>query len=109
MSNFHIFGKSENIRELPFHIFQGNESIAVKKLIIEWESKETEPCVMITSTLIERVSKLVTKTRISEVEFYRVQQAYMHCATITIESMFCEQLPKFKMLFIKLIESKSKL
>ena len=54
MSNFHIFGKSEIIRELPFHVFEGNETIAVKKLIIEWESKESEACVMITSTLIDK-------------------------------------------------------
>ena len=54
MSKFHIFGKSENITELPFHIFEGNDAIAVKKLIIEWESKNTETCVMITSTLIDK-------------------------------------------------------
>ena len=119
MSNFHIFGKSENIRELPFHIFEGGETIAVKKLIVEWESKETEACVLITSTLIEKETqnlrqqlcsfvKLPT-SKISEVEFtnpvfYRVQLAFMHNGTITIESMFGEPLPKIKNVFIQLIE-----
>ena len=119
MSNFHIFGKSENIRELPFHIFEGGETIAVKKLIVEWESKETAACVLITSTLIEKETqnlrqqlcsfvKLPT-SKISEVEFinpvfYRVQLAFMHNAAITIESMFGEPLPKIKNVFIQLIE-----
>ena len=119
MSNFHIFAKSEIIRELPFHIFEGNETIAVKKLIIEWESRGTEACVMITSTLIERESQNLRQqlcsfvksptSKISEVEFtnpvfYRTQVTYMHYATITIESMFGEPLPKIKNVFIQLIE-----
>ena len=119
MSNFHIFGKSEIIRELPFHVFEGNETIAVKKLIIEWESKESEACVMITSTLIDKgpqnlrqqlCSFVKSRTsKLSEVEFtnpvfYRIQLACMHYATITIESMFGEPLPKIKNVFIQLIE-----
>ena len=119
MSNFHIFGKSEIIRELPFHVFEGNETIAVKKLIIEWESKESEACVMITSTLIDKGPQNLRQqlcsfvksptSKLSEVEFnnpvfYRIQLACMHYATITIESMFGEPLPKIKNVFIQLIE-----
>ena len=119
MSNFHIFGKSEKITELPFHIFEYNDTIAVTKLIIEWESKNTEACVMVTSTLIEKESENLrqqlcslvksSKSKISEVEFtnpvyYRVQATYMHYAAITIESMFGEPLPKIKNVFIQLIE-----
>ena len=119
MSNFHIFGKSENITELPVYISDYNDTIAVKKLIIEWESRDTEACVMITSTLIERESQNLRQqlcsfvksptSKISEVEFanpvfYRTQVTYMHYATITIESMFGEPLPKIKNVFIQLIE-----
>ena len=119
MSNFHIFAKSEIIRELPFHIFEGNETIAVKKLIIEWESRETEACVMISSTLIDKDPQNLRQqlcsfvksptSKFSEVEFanpvfYRTQVTYMHYATITIESMFGEPLPGIKNVFIQLIE-----
>ena len=118
MPTFHIYGKSEKITDLPFYVFDYNDSIAIKKLIIEWDSKKTEVCGMILTDLIEKDSQNLKQqlcafvksptSKITEVDFanpvfYNLQTRYMHCSTLTIQSMFGEQLPEIKNIFLQLI------
>ena len=118
MPNFHIYGKTEKITDLPFYIFEYHDTIAVKKLIIEWDSKKTEACGMILTDLIEKDSQnqkqqLCTfvkspTSNITEVDFtnpvfYKLQTPYMHCSSLTIQSMFGEELPEIKNVFLQLI------
>ena len=117
---FDIYGKQVDGKlqiELPYHEFKWNDKIALRKVIIDWRTKE-KVFGVIKSSLVDLgptnpkqqllsfskpASTTITDIDIPDLEFYRIQIQQMDAASISVESMFGKSIPHIKNIYLQLV------
>ena len=117
---FDIYGKLINgkiIFDLPYHDFKWTDKIALRKVIIDWKSRE-KVFAVIRSNLVDLgpenpkqqllafskpTSTTITDIDIPDPEFYRVQILQLDAASISVESMFGRPIPEIKNIYLQLV------
>ena len=117
---FDIYGKQVDGKlqiELPYHDFKWTDKIALRKVIIDWRTKE-KVFGVIKSTLVDLgpanpkqqmlafskpATTTITDIDIPDPEFYRVQILQMDAASISVESMFGKSIPQIKNIYLQLV------
>ena len=116
---FDIYAKrinNELVFDLPYHEFGWTDQIALRRLIIDWKTKEKTFAVL-RSNLVDlgpdnpkqqliSIAKPgfspVTDIQISNPTFYRVQLQQLENASITLEPMFDREVPPVKNIYLQL-------
>ena len=117
---FDIYGKQIDgklVIPLPYHDFKWTDKIALRRVIIDWKTKE-KAFAVIKSTLVDLgpnnpkqqllafskpASTTITDIDIPDPEFYRVQIRQMDAASITVDSIFEKSLPQIKNIYLQLV------
>ena len=114
---FNIFEKRNIINQLPVYEFNWNEQIAVRKIIIQWNSTKSMTGIIV-SDLIDHNQfnprrQLCSFTKpegstVTEIEFlnpifYDIQKRFLHDATISVEALFSNEVQHINNIFIQLI------
>ena len=117
---FDLYGKQVDGKlqiELPYHDFKWTDKIALRKVIIDWRTKE-KVFGVIKSTLVDLgpanpkqqllafskpATTTITDIDIPDPEFYRVQILQMDAASISVESMFRKPIPQIKNIYLQLV------
>jgi len=112
-----IFGNQNKINQMPYHEFNWHEEIAVKTILIEWISSKAMIGILqsdlvdqnplnphqqlCTFTKVEGSN--VTEVYFSDPVFYGIQKHSLHDATISIKSLFNDEIQQIKHIHIQLI------
>ena len=116
---FDIYGKQINgqlIFELPYHQFKLSEKIALRRVIIDWKTKEKCFAVIKTNlvdlgpcnpkrqilSLAKQTATTVTDVQISDPVLYPIQIDQLENASITIEPMFDKAVPQIKNIYLQI-------
>ena len=117
---FDIYGKQvENkiVFDLPYHNFKWTDRIALRRVIIDWKSRE-KTFAVIKSNLVDLgpenpkqqllafskpAATTITDIDIPDPEFYRVQIQQMDAASISVESIFGKKLPAINNIYLQLV------
>ena len=114
---FNIFGNQNKITQLPYHEFNWDEQIAVKKIIIEWISTKAMIGI-VQSDLVDQnpfnpnqelcsfakpEGSTVTEIYFSDPLFYGIQKHSLHDATFSIKSLFNDEIQQIKHIHIQLV------
>ena len=116
---FDIYGKRVNnniIFDLPYHDFKWTDKIAVRRVIIDWRTKD-KVLAVIRSDLVDMgpcnpkrqlfaVTKLATST-ITDIQvpnpvYYPVQINQLENARISIEPLFDKAVPQIKNIYLQI-------
>ena len=118
MKIFDIYRTNAGEFELPYYEFNNMEKIAIKKIIIEWKSAPHKVFGIVTTNLIcgfseNRRNQLCSfvkmpKSTITEAVFndpiyYEVHRPFLQDSRLEIESMFGEELPEMKNVYLQLV------
>ena len=116
---FDIYGKivnNELVFDLPYHEFEWSDQIALRRLIIDWKTKEKTFAVLRSNlvdlgpenpkqqlvSIIKSGYAAITDIQIPNPIFYRVQIQQLENASITIEPMFDRPIPQIKNIYLQL-------
>ena len=117
---FDIYGKQVGgklVVELPYHKFQWTDQIALRRVIIDWKTRE-KTFGIIKSDLVDLgpenpkqqllafskpAATTITDIDIPDPEFYRVQIQQMDGASIGVESIFRKKLPAINNIYLQLV------
>ena len=116
---FDIYGKivnNELVFDLPYHEFEWRDQIALRRLIIDWKTKEKTFAVLRSNlvdlgpenpkqqlvSIIKSGYAAITDIQIPNPIFYRVQIQQLENASITIEPMFDRPIPQIKNIYLQL-------
>ena len=112
-----IFGNQNKITQLPYHEFNWDEQIAVKKIIIEWISTKAITGI-VQSDLVDKnpfnpnqqlcsftksEGSTLTEICFSDPVFYGIQKHSLHDATFSIKSLFDDEILQVKHIHIQLM------
>ena len=117
---FDIFGKQVGgklVVELPYHEFKWTDQIALRRVIIDWKTRE-KTFAVIKSNLVDLgpanpkqqllafskpAATTITDIDIPDPEFYRIQIQQMDGASISVESIFGKKLPMINNIYLQLV------
>ena len=117
---FDIYGKQvENkiVFDLPYHNFKWTDRIALRRVIIDWKSRE-KTFAVIKSNLVDLgpenpkqqllafskpAATTITDIDIPDPDFYRVQVQQMDAASICVQSIFGKKLPTINNIYLQLV------
>ena len=116
---FDIYAKIVNNRlvfDLPYHEFQWTDQIALRRLIIDWRTKEKTFAVLRSNlvdlgpenpkqqliSIIKSGYSTITDIQVPNPVFYRVQIQQLENASISLEPMFDRAIPQIKNIYLQL-------
>ena len=116
---FDIYAKIVNnqlVFDLPYHEFQWTDQIALRRLIIDWRTKEKTFAVLRSNlvdlgpenpkqqlvSIIKSGYSTITDIQVSNPVFYRVQIQQLENASISLEPMFDRAIPQIKNIYLQL-------
>ena len=116
---FDIYAKIVNNRlvfDLPYHEFQWTDQIALRRLIIDWRTKEKTFAVLRSNlvdlgpenpkqqlvSIIKSGYSTITDIQVSNPVFYRVQIQQLENASISLEPMFDRAIPQIRNIYLQL-------
>ena len=116
---FDIYAKIVNNRlvfDLPYHEFQWTDQIALRRLIIDWRTKEKTFAVLRSNlvdlgpenpkqqlvSIIKSGYSTITDIQVTNPVFYRVQIQQLENASISLEPMFDRAIPQIKNIYLQL-------
>ena len=116
---FDIYAKIVNnqlVFDLPYHEFEWTDQIALRRLIIDWRTKE-KTFALLRSNLVDLgpenpkqqlVSVIksgystITDIQVSNPVYYRVQIQQLENASISLEPMFGRAIPQIRNVYLQL-------
>ena len=116
---FDIYAKIVNnklVFDLPYHEFQWTDQIALRRLIIDWRTKEKTFAVLRSNlvdlgpenpkqqlvSVIKSGYSTITDIQVSNPVFYRVQIQQLENASISLEPMFGRAIPQIRNIYLQL-------
>ena len=116
---FDIYAKIVNnqlVFDLPYHEFQWTDQIALRRLIIDWRTKEKTFAVLRSNlvdlgpenpkqqlvSIIKSGYSTITDIQVSNPVFYRVQIQQLENASISLEPMFDRAIPQIRNIYLQL-------
>ena len=116
---FDIYAKIVNnqlVFDLPYHEFKWTDQIALRRLIIDWRTKEKTFAVLRSNlvdlgpenpkqqlvSVIKSGYSTITDIQISNPVFYRVQIQQLENASISLEPMFGRAIPQIRNIYLQL-------
>ena len=116
---FDIYAKIVNnqlVFDLPYHEFKWTDQIALRRLIIDWRTKEKTFAVLRSNlvdlgpenpkqqlvSIIKSGYSTVTDIQVSNPVFYRVQIQQLENASISLEPMFGRAIPQIRNIYLQL-------
>ena len=116
---FDIYAKIVNnqlVFELPYHEFKWTDQIALRRLIIDWRTKEKTFAVLRSNlvdlgpenpkqqlvSVIKSGYSTITDIQVSNPVFYRVQIQQLENASISLEPMFGRAIPQIRNVYLQL-------
>ena len=116
---FDIYAKIVNNRlvfDLPYHEFKWTDQIALRRLIIDWRTKEKTFAVLRSNlvdlgpenpkqqlvSVIKSGYSTITDIQVSNPVFYRVQIQQLENASISLEPMFGRAIPQIRNVYLQL-------
>ena len=117
---FDIYGKvieNKVVFDLPYHNFKWTDRIALRRVIIDWKTRE-KTFAVIKSSLVDLgpenpkqqllafskpATTTITDIDIPDPEFYRIQIQQMDGASISVESIFGKKLPMINNIYLQLV------
>ena len=116
---FDIYAKIVNnqlVFDLPYHEFQWTDQIALRRLIIDWRTKEKTFAVLRSNlvdlgpenpkqqlvSVIKSGYSTITDIQVSNPVFYRVQIQQLENASISLEPMFDRAIPQIRNIYLQL-------
>ena len=116
---FDIYAKMVNnkmVFDLPYHEFQWTDQIALRRLIIDWRTKEKTFAVLRSNlvdlgpenpkqqliSIIKSGYSTITDIQVPNPVFYRVQIQQLENASISLEPMFDRAIPQIKNIYLQL-------
>ena len=116
---FDIYAKIVNnqlVFDLPYHEFKWTDQIALRRLIIDWRTKEKTFAVLRSNlvdlgpenpkqqlvSVIKSGYSTVTDIQVSNPVFYRVQIQQLENASISLEPMFGRAIPQIRNIYLQL-------
>ena len=116
---FDIYAKIVNnqlVFDLPYHEFKWTDQIALRRLIIDWRTKEKTFAVLRSNlvdlgpenpkqqlvSVIKSGYSTVTDIQVSNPVFYRVQIQQLENASISLEPMFGRAIPQIRNVYLQL-------
>ena len=116
---FDIYAKIVNnqlVFDLPYHEFKWTDQIALRRLIIDWRTKEKTFAVLRSNlvdlgpenpkqqlvSVIKSGYSTVTDIQVSNPVFYRVQIQQLENASISLEPMFDRAIPQIRNIYLQL-------
>ena len=116
---FDIYAKMVNnklVFDLPYHEFQWTDQIALRRLIIDWRTKEKTFAVLSSNlvdlgpqnpkqqliSIIKSGYSTITDIQVPNPVFYRVQIQQLENASISLEPMFDRAIPQIKNIYLQL-------
>ena len=116
---FDIYAKIVNnqlVFDLPYHEFKWTDQIALRRLIIDWRTKEKIFAVLRSNlvdlgpenpkqqlvSVIKSGYSTVTDIQVSNPVFYRVQIQQLENASISLEPMFGRAIPQIRNIYLQL-------
>jgi len=102
--------------DLPYHEFKRTDQIALRRLIIDWRTKEKIFAVLRSNlvdlgpenpkqqlvSVIKSGYSTVTDIQVSNPVFYRVQIQQLENASISLEPMFGRAIPQIRNIYLQL-------
>ena len=116
---FDIYAKIVNnqlVFDLPYHEFKWTDQIALRRLIIDWRTKEKTFAVLRSNlvdlgpenpkqqlvSIIKSGYSTITDIEVSNPVFYRVQIQQLENASISLEPMFGRAIPQVRNIYLQL-------
>ena len=116
---FDIYAKIINnqlVFDLPYHEFKWTDQIALRRLIIDWRTKEKTFAVLRSNlvdlgpenpkqqliSVIKSGYSTITDIQVSNPVFYRVQIQQLENASISLEPMFGRAIPQIRNIYLQL-------
>ena len=116
---FDIYAKIVNnqlVFDLPYHEFKWTDQIALRRLIIDWRTKEKTFAVLRSNlvdlgpenpkqqliSIIKSGYSTITDIQVPNPVFYRVQIQQLENASISLEPMFDRAIPQIKNIYLQL-------
>ena len=116
---FDIYAKIVNnqlVFDLPYHEFKWTDQIALRRLIIDWRTKEKTFAVLRSNlvdlgpenpkqqliSVIKSGYSTITDIQVSNPVFYRVQIQQLENASISLEPMFGRAIPQIRNIYLQL-------
>ena len=116
---FDIYAKIVNnqlVFDLPYHEFKWTDQIALRRLIIDWRTKEKTFAVLRSNlvdlgpenpkqqlvSVIKSGYSTITDIQVSNPVFYRVQIQQLENASISLEPMFGLAIPQIRNIYLQL-------
>ena len=116
---FDIYAKIINnqlVFDLPYHEFKWTDQIALRRLIIDWRTKEKTFAVLRSNlvdlgpenpkqqlvSVIKSGYSTITDIQVSNPVFYRVQIQQLENASISLEPMFGRAIPQIRNVYLQL-------
>ena len=116
---FDIYAKIVNnqlVFDLPYHEFKWTDQIALRRLIIDWRTKEKTFAVLRSNlvdlgpenpkqqlvSIIKSGYSTITDIQVSNPVFYRVQIQQLENASISLEPMFGRAIPQIRNIYLQL-------
>ena len=116
---FDIYAKIVNnqlVFDLPYHEFKWTDQIALRRLIIDWRTKEKTFAVLRSNlvdlgpenpkqqlvSVIKSGYSTITDIQVSNPVFYRVQIQQLENASISLEPMFGRAIPQIRNMYLQL-------
>ena len=116
---FDIYAKIVNnqlVFELPYHEFKWTDQIALRRLIIDWRTKEKTFAVLRSNlvdlgpenpkqqlvSVIKSGYSTITDIQVSNPVFYRVQIQQLENASISLEPIFGRAIPQIRNIYLQL-------
>ena len=116
---FDIYAKIVNnqlVFDLPYHEFKWTDQIALRRLIIDWRTKEKTFAVLRSNlvdlgpknpkqqliSVIKSGYSTITDIQVSNPVFYRVQIQQLENASISLEPMFGRAIPQIRNVYLQL-------
>ena len=116
---FDIYAKIVNnqlVFDLPYHEFKWTDQIALRRLIIDWRTKEKTFAVLRSNlvdlgpenpkqqlvSIIKSGYSTITDIQVSNPVFYRVQIQQLENASISLEPMFGRAISQIRNIYLQL-------
>ena len=116
---FDIYAKIVNnqlVFDLPYHEFKWTDQIALRRLIIDWRTKEKTFAVLRSNlvdlgpenpkqqlvSIFKSGYSTITDIQVSNPVFYRVQIQQLENASISLEPMFGRAIPQIRNIYLQL-------
>ena len=116
---FDIYAKIVNnqlVFDLPYHEFKWTDQIALRRLIIDWRTKEKTFAVLRSNlvdlgpenpkqqlvSVIKSGYSTITDIQVSNPVFYRVQIQQLENASISLEPMFGRAISQIRNIYLQL-------